>query len=135
MGTRGPSGSVWCRRRAASWRSPTPRWSRRCGGGRATAASNPATPARVRSAGAGPAPRHGGWVGWGGAARPHPTALAAERGGPAVLTPPSPGVASAFGMLVSDLRHDYRVSRIQLLAEADLDELQAVYERFEATGR
>jgi N-methylhydantoinase A len=38
-------------------------------------------------------------------------------------------------MLVSDLRHDYRVTRIQLLAEADLADLAAVYERFESAAQ
>ena len=34
----------------------------------------------------------------------------------AVGVPPSPGVASALGMLVSDLRHHYRATVLQPLA-------------------
>jgi N-methylhydantoinase A len=71
----------------------------------------------------------------GGAGLAHANVLTAELGVPAVVIPPSPGVASAFGMLVSDLRHDYRVTRIQLLTDADLGELQRVYEQFETSAK
>src|SRR5215212_4268914 len=80
-------------------------------------------------------PRDLSLVPFGGAGPVHANALVAELGVPAVVIPPSPGVASAFGMLVSDLRHDYRVTRIQLLAEADLGELQRIYEGFEVAAR
>jgi N-methylhydantoinase A/oxoprolinase/acetone carboxylase beta subunit len=47
-------------------------------------------------------------VAFGGARPAHANALAAALGIPVVLIPPGPGVAAALGMLVSDLRHDYR---------------------------
>jgi N-methylhydantoinase A len=80
-------------------------------------------------------PRELSLVAFGGAGPVHANALAAELGVPAVVIPPGPGVASALGMLVSDLRHDYRVTRIQPLAEADLGELEAIFRRFEAAAR
>jgi N-methylhydantoinase A len=80
-------------------------------------------------------PREFSLVAFGGAGPVHANCLAAELGVPVVVIPPSPGVASALGMLVSDLRHDYRVTRIQLLDEADLGELNGIYRQFETAAQ
>jgi len=79
-------------------------------------------------------PREFVLVAFGGAGPIHANQLAHELGIPTVVVPPSPGVASALGMVVSNLRHDYRVTRIQPLAEVDVDELESVLQGFEASA-
>ena len=75
-------------------------------------------------------PRDFALVAFGGAGPMHANRLAAELGIPAVVVPQSPGVASALGMLVTDLRHDYRLTRMQPLEQADLEDLNAVFNDF-----
>ena len=74
-------------------------------------------------------------IAFGGAGPVHANRLADELGIPLVVVPPSPGVASAWGMLVSDLRHDYRTTRLQPLGQARFEELNAVYRGFERDAR
>jgi N-methylhydantoinase A len=65
-------------------------------------------------------------VAFGGAGPLHANALARELGIPTVLVPPSPGIASAMGMLVTDIRHEFvatRRLRLDALAPAALDAL------------
>ncbi len=50
-------------------------------------------------------------VAFGGAGPLHANALARELGIPIVLVPPSPGIASALGMLVTDIRHEFVATR------------------------
>src|SRR5262249_27069932 len=50
-------------------------------------------------------------VAFGGAGPLHANALARELGIPTVLVPPSPGIASAVGMLVTDIRHEFVATR------------------------
>ena len=67
-------------------------------------------------------------VAFGGAGPLHANALARELGIPTVLVPPSPGIASAVGMLVTDIRHEFvatRRLRLDALAPAALDALFA----------
>jgi N-methylhydantoinase A len=67
-------------------------------------------------------------VAFGGAGPLHANALARELGIPTVLVPPSPGIASALGMLVTDIRHEFvatRRLRLDGLAPAALDALFA----------
>jgi N-methylhydantoinase A len=67
-------------------------------------------------------------VAFGGAGPLHANALARELGIPTVLVPPSPGIASAVGMLVTDIRHEFvatRRLRLDALAPAALEELFA----------
>ena len=51
-------------------------------------------------------PRDFTMVAYGGAGPLHATALARDLGIPRVLIPAGPGTFGAFGMLVTDLRHD-----------------------------
>jgi N-methylhydantoinase A len=69
-------------------------------------------------------------VAFGGAGPAHANALAAALGIPVVLIPPGPGVAAALGMLVSDLRHDYRATHLQPLAGAHATDLSAIFDDF-----
>lgn len=62
-------------------------------------------------------------VGFGGAGPLHAATVAADLGIPDVLIPPNPGVASAWGLLLSDLKHDVRMTVLTLLA---VDRLEAI---------
>ena len=50
----------------------------------------------------------------------------------AAIVPPIPGVTSAFGLLVVDLRNDYVITRVQSQDEFDPANTQELYERLEA---
>lgn len=80
-------------------------------------------------------PRDFALVAFGGAGPLHANALADELGIPVIIVPPSPGVASAWGMLVSNLRHDYRQTRLQGLASADFREINDIFAHFAANAR
>ncbi|MGH7339352.1 MAG: hydantoinase/oxoprolinase family protein, partial [Candidatus Rokuibacteriota bacterium] len=67
-------------------------------------------------------------VALGGAGPLHAADLAAEMGVRGVIVPPFPGVASAIGLLGSDIRHDYQQAYFSPLLEA---ESRAVTERLE----
>jgi N-methylhydantoinase A len=73
-------------------------------------------------------------VAFGGAGPAHANALAGALGVPVVLVPPAPGVAAALGMLVSDLRHDYRATHLRTLASASTADLAAIFREFAATA-
>ena len=77
-------------------------------------------------------PRDFTLVAFGGAGPVHANQLAQELGIPAMLVPPSPGVASALGMLATDVRRDYRRTSLQRLDEVEAPALQSAFERFEA---
>ena len=69
-------------------------------------------------------------VAFGGAGPLHANALARELGVPAVLVPPNPGIASAVGMLMTDLRHEFvttRRLRLDTLTPAVLESLFAEF--------
>lgn len=70
-------------------------------------------------------PRELALVAFGGAGPLHAATLAAELGARAVVVPPGPGVASALGLLVTDLRFDASLTRLRPLAELRPDELEA----------
>ena len=74
-------------------------------------------------------------VTYGGAGPLHASAIAREIGISRVLIPFSPGHFSAYGMLFSDLRHDYVRSCFRRLATADFGEIEAIYAELEAEGR
>ncbi len=71
-------------------------------------------------------PRQFVLVAFGGAGPLHANALARELGIPAVLVPPNPGIASAVGMLMTDIRHEFvttRRLRVDALTPATLESL------------
>jgi N-methylhydantoinase A len=73
-------------------------------------------------------PREFVLVAFGGAGPLHANALARELSIPIVLVPPSPGIASAVGMLATDLRHEFVATRrlgLDVLTPAALDALFA----------
>jgi len=73
-------------------------------------------------------------VAFGGAGPLHANALARELGIPTVLVPPSPGIASAVGMLVTDIRHEFVATRRLRLDSLTPAALDALFTEFAAEG-
>lgn len=72
---------------------------------------------------------------YGGAGPLHASAIARELGVTTVIIPYSPGHFSAYGMLFSDLRHDYVRSIFRGLAAIAFNELAELYESMAQEGR
>jgi N-methylhydantoinase A len=72
-------------------------------------------------------------VAFGGAGPLHGARVAAELDVPVAIIPPRPGLTSAMGCLLADIRHDLGVSRFYNdVADADPAELEALFEGFES---
>jgi N-methylhydantoinase A len=80
-------------------------------------------------------PREQAIVAFGGAGPIHVVRVAELFQIPTIIVPPSPGVKSAFGLLVSDLAHDYVSTAIMPVEGADLAALNGAYARMEEEGR
>jgi len=80
-------------------------------------------------------PRQSVMVAFGGAGPVHAAKLAEELGIPRVIVPPVPGVASAMGLLVADLKRDYVQSRFAELEKLSTGEVQARFEAMEVRAR
>ena len=89
---------------------------------------------RVVSVAKGYDPREFCMVAFGGAGPAHASELAAELGIPRVLVPIAPGVTSALGLLMADLRHDYVRTVLRQADEVDPLELGRRYAEMEAEG-
>ena len=74
-------------------------------------------------------------VAFGGAGPVHAALLAQELNIPRVLVPASPGVHSAMGLLVSDLKRDYVQTHFAELATAEVKEIQDRFEALEAAAQ
>jgi N-methylhydantoinase A len=74
-------------------------------------------------------------VAFGGAGPLHAAALAAEVGIPEVVVPLRPGLASAFGLLVSDIRHDFSRTLVCRLDDADVAALNGVFDELAQKAR
>ncbi|MCC7275388.1 MAG: hydantoinase/oxoprolinase family protein, partial [Alphaproteobacteria bacterium] len=72
---------------------------------------------------------------FGGAGPLHAVALARELGVPTVLVPRFPGLTSALGCILADLRHDFVRTIGVPLGEADAAAMDAIYAEQEAQGR
>ncbi len=73
-------------------------------------------------------------VAFGGAGPVHANALARELGVPTVLIPPSPGIASALGMLMTDVKHEFVATRRQALSTLTPAALDTLFADFAAEG-
>jgi len=73
-------------------------------------------------------------VAFGGAGPLHANALARELGLPTILIPPSPGIASALGLLMTDLKHEFVATRRQFLANLEPASLVGLFSAFERQG-
>jgi N-methylhydantoinase A len=74
-------------------------------------------------------------VAFGGAGPLHANALARELGIPTILIPPSPGIASALGMLMTDVKHDFVATRRHVLSDLEPAALEALFDDFAAEGQ
>lgn len=72
-------------------------------------------------------PREFCLVSFGGAGPLHAATLATELGVPDVLIPPNPGVASAWGLLLSDVKHDVRMTTLTRLSEQNVGTLRDAF--------
>jgi N-methylhydantoinase A len=80
-------------------------------------------------------PRDCALVAFGGAGPLHAVAIARDLDIPTVVIPPLPGHYSAFGMLVSDVRHDYVRTCFGRLDEVAPDTLAAMIAEMSDEGR
>ena len=87
---------------------------------------------RISSAGKGYDPRDITMVAFGGAGPLHAAALAKAAGIPTVLVPPQPGVFSAIGLVMADIRHDFVRSKVARGAEITAERLAPIYAELEA---
>jgi N-methylhydantoinase A len=79
-------------------------------------------------------PRDFTLIAFGGAGPLHANRLAAETEMAATLIPARPGVTSALGLLVTDLKHDYARTLMQRADRLDLPAIDMIYERLTAEG-
>lgn len=80
-------------------------------------------------------PRDFALVAFGGAGALHGVDLARELSIPTVIVPPHPGVTSAMGCLLVDLRHDFAESYIVPAAAADVEDMERRFQAMEAEAR
>ncbi len=80
-------------------------------------------------------PREFALVVFGGAGALHGAALAKELSIPTVLVPPNPGITSALGCLLVDVRHDLSEMYLRRIEDAVLSEVEAEFAALEAEGR
>ncbi len=66
-------------------------------------------------------------VAFGGGGPMHAGRIALDLGIPSVLVPLTPGVHSALGLLMSDVKHDYVRSKLAGLEELDLNEINGLF--------
>lgn len=72
---------------------------------------------------------------FGGAGPLHAARMAENLGMAGVVIPLYPGVYSAMGLLISDVKHDYVRSKMSPLSEAKLEDIARVFEELEAQAR
>lgn len=72
-------------------------------------------------------PREFALVPFGGAGPLHGVELAQSLNMRRIIVPPHPGIASAFGMLSADVRHDFVQTYISKVAEADVNKIEGMY--------
>jgi N-methylhydantoinase A len=80
-------------------------------------------------------PREFVLVAFGGAGPAHACRLAAETEMPRVLVPMSPGIFSALGLLVTDLKHEYSRTLMQRLDSLDAAAVEAAFGALAEQGR
>jgi N-methylhydantoinase A len=80
-------------------------------------------------------PRDHALVASGGAGPIHAVKLAELFGIETVIIPPSPGVRSAWGLLISDLAHDFVATAIMRAADADPARIATILAGLEEKGR
>jgi N-methylhydantoinase A len=79
-------------------------------------------------------PRDFAIVAFGGAGPMFAVDLARDLGVGMMMVPPVPGVFSAWGMLLTDLRHDLVQTKVRAFNEGNLNEINAIYEELKANS-
>ena len=74
-------------------------------------------------------------VAFGGAGPLHANRLAQETDMPTTFIPMSPGTTSSWGLLVTDLKHDYSTTMIERVDRLDVSAVENVCQELEAQGR
>lgn len=74
-------------------------------------------------------------IAFGGAGPLHANRLASEMQMPLTIIPRSPGIFSAMGLLVTDLKHEYSLTYIHQTHQLDHTELTRLYDDLAAEGR
>jgi len=72
---------------------------------------------------------------YGGAGPMHAAHIAQELSISRVIIPPHPGVNSALGLLMADIRHDFCETFLKRLNDIKISELNIEFERIEESGR
>jgi len=80
-------------------------------------------------------PREFALVAFGGAGPLHGAAVARELSIPTVIVPPNPGITSALGCLLVDVRQDLSEMYLRRTEEADLAEIEAEFRQLEEEAR
>ncbi len=102
----------------------------------AVAEANMANAIRLATMRRGLDPRDFAMVAFGGAGPFHGARVAAEMRIPTVVVPPSPGLTSALGCLMADIRHDLGASMFYGEAAAvDIEAMNARFDEFDAQAR
>ena len=76
-------------------------------------------------------PRNFALIAFGGAGPMHGISVARLLDMTTVITPPSPGVASAYGLLVADFKNDYARTSIQKPSSYDYQAIECIYRDLE----
>ena len=74
-------------------------------------------------------------VAFGGNGAVHGIELAADLGVREVIVPPAPGLLSAQGLLVADIRYDFRQTYVEGVMGGDMDAVERMFRALEAQGR
>jgi N-methylhydantoinase A len=74
-------------------------------------------------------------VAFGGGGPMHGGRMALDLGIPSVLIPLTPGVTSALGLLLADVKHDYVRSKLASLKELDLNEINNLFAQLMAQAK
>ncbi|MFO7926496.1 hydantoinase/oxoprolinase family protein, partial [Natronomonas sp.] len=80
-------------------------------------------------------PREYTMVAFGGAGPMHAADIADELDASKVLVPPSPGIASARGLLTADVQYDYQVTLSRDITDVDGDTVDERFDELERRGR
>lgn len=80
-------------------------------------------------------PRDFSLVAFGGNGPVHGIELAGDLGIREVIVPPSPGLLSAQGLLVADIRYDFRQTHVARVIGGDIDEVARLFQTLEKCGR
>ena len=97
--------------------------------------ANMADAVRLISISRGYDPRDFALVAFGGAGALHGVALARELSIPIVIIPPNPGVTSALGCLLVDIRHDLAQSYLMPASKADASDIETKFNGMENDAR